>query len=208
MREGRKSICERVVKQNSNEFYCLPGWMLRPPPFARISGAPGAAQTHTMTDFRSLKQRNLIAIQSVAADRRLLQQRPMRGHSNSEGRHSQVWTALGKRLGSSTPILRESPLQWTTSQPFLFSKQLKEMGSAELSHSLKVSGRRRSTPKSVQNLSESLCAGLWVPCRIFWVWFGAALGPNPVGNRRFPAGSLESFRGPFSSAERGRYWTA
>ncbi len=26
----------------------------RPPPFARVSGAPGAAQTPKMTDFRSL----------------------------------------------------------------------------------------------------------------------------------------------------------
>ncbi len=41
--------------------------------------------------------------------------------------------------------------------------------------------------------SLSLRAGLWVPCRIFWVWFGPALGPNPDRNRRFPAGSLEVF---------------
>ena len=27
-----------------------------PPPFARVSGAPGAAQTPKMTDFQSLKQ--------------------------------------------------------------------------------------------------------------------------------------------------------
>ncbi len=51
---------------------------------------------------------------------------------------------------------------------------------AELSHGLKVSDRRRNTPKSVQNPSESLCAGLWVPCRVFWVGFGPALGRNPV----------------------------
>ncbi len=48
-------------------------------------------------------------------------------------------------------------------------------------------------PKPVQNRSESLCAGSWVPCRIFWAWFGPALGPNPVRNCRFPAGSLEVF---------------
>ena len=34
--------------------------------------------------------------------------------------------------------------------------------------SLKVSDRRRNTPKSGQNRSESLCAGLWAPCRVFW----------------------------------------
>ncbi len=59
--------------------------------------------------------------------------------------------------------------------------------SAELSNSLKVSERRRNRPESVENRSESLCAGLWVPCRIFWLWFGPILGPNPVRNRRFPA---------------------
>ncbi len=65
--------------------------------------------------------------------------------------------------------------------------------SAKLSHSFIVSGRRRNTPKSDQNRSESLCAGLWVSCRIFWVWFGPALAPNPARNRRFPAGSLNIF---------------
>ena len=65
--------------------------------------------------------------------------------------------------------------------------------SAELSHSLKVSDRRRNTPKSAQNRSELGCAGLWVPCRICWAWFGPALGPNPVRHRRFPAESLQVF---------------
>ncbi len=46
--------------------------------------------------------------------------------------------------------------------------------SAELSHSLKFSDRRRNTRKSGQNRSESLCAGLWSPCRVFWAWFGPA----------------------------------
>jgi hypothetical protein len=45
-----------------------------------------------------------------------------------------------------------------------------------------------------QNHSESLCAALWVPCRICWAWFGPALGPNPARNRRFPAGSLKVVR--------------
>ncbi len=43
-----------------------------------------------------------------------------------------------------------------------------------LSHSLNFSDRHRNTPTSVQNRSESLCAGVWVPCRIFWAWFGPA----------------------------------
>ncbi len=64
--------------------------------------------------------------------------------------------------------------------------------SAELS--LRVSDRRRKTQRSGQNRSESLCAGLRAPCRAFWAWFGSALGPNPVRNRRFPAGSVKVFR--------------
>ena len=55
------------------------------------------------------------------------------------------------------------------------------------------SDRRRNTPKSGQNRSESLCAGLWAPCRVFGAWFGFVLGPNPGRNRRFPAGSLNIF---------------
>ena len=60
---------------------------------------------------------------------------------------------------------------------------------AELSHILEVSDRRRNTPNLDRNRSESLCAGLWVSCRIFWAWVGPALGPNLV--RRLPAGSLK-----------------
>ena len=63
----------------------------------------------------------------------------------------------------------------------------------ELYHRLKVSARRRNTPKSAQSRSRSLCSGLWVPCRIFWAWFGPALGPNTAWNRSFPAGSLRCF---------------
>ncbi len=50
---------------------------------------------------------------------------------------------------------------------------------AELSHSFKVSDRR------LQKRSESLRAGLWVPCRVFWDGFGPALGPNSIRNPRF-----------------------
>jgi hypothetical protein len=63
--------------------------------------------------------------------------------------------------------------------------------SAELSHSLKASDRRRNTPKSAQNRSGSSCTGLWAPCRIFGAWFGPALAPNPARNRTLPAGSLK-----------------
>ncbi len=68
------------------------------------------------------------------------------------------------------------------------------MDSAEPSHNFTVSGRRRNATKTGKNRSESLCAGLWVPCRVFKPWFGAALGPNPIRNRRFPAGILKFFR--------------
>ncbi len=63
--------------------------------------------------------------------------------------------------------------------------------SAELLTVSQISDRSRNTPKSAQNRSESLCAGLWVPSRTFWAWFVPALGRNPARNRRFPAGSLK-----------------
>ena len=74
-----------------------------------------------------------------------------------------------------------------------FSCGLGSLGvfSAELSHSFKVSDRRRNTQKSAQNRSESLCAGLRAPCQIFGLGLAQLLGPNPARNRRFPAGSLK-----------------
>ncbi len=36
-----------------------------------------------------------------------------------------------------------------------------------------------------QNISESLCAGLWVPCLICWGWFGLALGQS-VSKSKIP----------------------
>ena len=54
-------------------------------------------------------------------------------------------------------------------------------------------GSPSNTPKSAQNRSESLCAGLLIGCRIFWAWFGPAFGPILVRNRRFPAGFLKVF---------------
>jgi hypothetical protein len=51
--------------------------------------------------------------------------------------------------------------------------------------------------------SESMCAGLWVPCRISWVWFGPALGQNPARNRRFSARSLKVFGAMFAQPSSG-----
>ena len=41
------------------------------------------------------------------------------------------------------------------------------LNSAELCHTLKVTGRCRNTPKLGQSRSDSLCAGLWAACRVF-----------------------------------------
>ena len=54
-------------------------------------------------------------------------------------------------------------------------------------------GSSSTTPRSGQNPSDSLCTGLWVPFRVFGIRFGPVLGPNPIRNRRFPAGSFEMF---------------
>ncbi len=51
----------------------------------------------------------------------------------------------------------------------------------------------RTSLKHAEIGPESLCAGLWAPCRVFWFWFGPASGPNPVRNRRCPAGSFKVF---------------
>ncbi len=75
------------------------------------------------------------------------------------------------------------------------------MRNIKSSHNLEVSDCRRNAPKWAQNRSESLCAGLWVPCRMCWAWFGPALGPNPARNPRFPAGSSKVFGALCSSAE-------
>ncbi len=71
-----------------------------------------------------------------------------------------------------------------------------------LASSLEVSDRRRNTPKSAQNRSESLCAGPWVPRRVFWAW-SPSLGQNLARIRRFPAGSSIFSRVSFSSAKSG-----
>ncbi len=51
----------------------------------------------------------------------------------------------------------------------------------------------RRTPKSAKNSSESLCANLWVPCKIIWDWFGPTVDTNPARNRRSPAGAFTIF---------------
>ncbi len=62
----------------------------------------------------------------------------------------------------------------------------------ELSHFLKVSDRRRSTPKSGQNHSESLCAGLRAPCRVFGACSGLAVARLEIEDPR-PGPSLRVF---------------
>ncbi len=75
--------------------------------------------------------------------------------------------------------------------------------SAELSRSSKVSDRRGNAQKPFHNRSESLCAGLWAPCRVLWVLFGFAFGPIPGRTRRFPAGSFKVFGTLLSQPRRG-----
>ncbi len=61
-----------------------------------------------------------------------------------------------------------------------------QMQILKLSHSLKVAGRRRNTPKSAQNRCVPVCG-----YRAGYFGFGPALCPHSVRNRRFPAGSLK-----------------
>ncbi len=56
-------------------------------------------------------------------------------------------------------------------------------------------------PKSDQNRSESLCASLWVPCRICWACFDLAFRPKSGSKSKIPGRTLTSFRGPVSSAD-------
>ncbi len=65
--------------------------------------------------------------------------------------------------------------------------------SAELSHNFKVSVCRRSTPKSGQNRTELLCAGLWASCRVFWAWCGFDSGPNPGSKSEISGRILKVF---------------
>ncbi len=67
---------------------------------------------------------------------------------------------------------------------------------AELPHSFKILDRRRYTPKSAQNRSESLCAALWVLPDI-WPSFR----PKSGSKSNIPDRILKSVRGPFNSAE-------
>ncbi len=79
-------------------------------------------------------------------------------------------------------------------------RQRVALDSAELSHSLKVSGRSRKTSKLAQNMSESLCTGLWVSWRTFLAWFDEALGPIRLDIDDFRP-DPEKFPGPLSAAE-------
>ena len=55
MFKGRKSVILGVWAALGAPETLPKGGELRPPPFARVSGAPGAAQTPKMTDFRPTK---------------------------------------------------------------------------------------------------------------------------------------------------------
>ncbi len=78
-----------------------------------------------------------------------------------------------------------------------------ECHSAELSHSSKVADRRRNTPTSAHNRSESLCAGLWgtEPDILGLVWL--SLRRESGSKSKISGRILESFRGLFRSAEFG-----
>ncbi len=109
-----------------------------------------------------------------------------------------MYTFLAPKTGPARPLPRAGLLGKTT---VLGPGNLPDRPvrvSAELCNSLIFSDRRRNTPKSAHNRSESWCAGLWVPCRIFWVWFGLALDPNPARTRRISAGSLQVFGALFA----------
>ncbi len=72
--------------------------------------------------------------------------------------------------------------------------------SAEPSHSLKVSDRRRNTPKSAQNRSESLCRFVGtVPDILRLVW--PSFRPKPGSRSKIPGRILKSCRGPLSSSK-------
>ncbi len=78
-------------------------------------------------------------------------------------------------------------------------KQFCFRGSAELFRNLKVSDRRRII--GPEPFGIFVCRSV-AQCRVFWACFGFGLGPNPVRNRIFVAGSLK-VSGPFQLT-RGR----
>jgi hypothetical protein len=61
---------------------------------------------------------------------------------------------------------------------------------------VEVSDRRRNTTKSGNDRSESLCAGLLSPCRIFWAWFGLSFRPKSGSKSKISGRILKSVRGP------------
>ncbi len=70
---------------------------------------------------------------------------------------------------------------------------------AELSHSLKVSDRRRIAAKSSQNRSESLCAGLWGTVPDILGLVGPSFRSKSGSKLKIPRRILKSCRGPFRS---------
>ncbi len=100
----------------------------------------------------------------------------------SRGHHSQL-RSLGGRFSVRAVVIcfdsRTKHRRWEDPGPRGCSieqyrvQHASECCSAGLSHSFKVADRRRNAPKSAQNCSESLCAGLWVitvPDILILVW--------------------------------------
>ncbi len=77
------------------------------------------------------------------------------------------------------PRLLIDTLWWPTPQDLGFCSWVgpREVHSAELSRSLKVSDRGRNTSKPVRNRLESVCAGLWAPPRAFLALLRPVWGP-------------------------------
>ncbi len=79
----------------------------------------------------------------------------------------------------------------TPTKNFTNSQNLRDPASAELSHSLKVRlvvETRRKRHRNVRNRRVPVSG-----CRAGYFGLGLALSPNPVRNRRYPAGSLQVF---------------
>ncbi len=111
-----------------------------------------------------------------------------------------IWVLIGVDWGFEYGVYgaREGPIKPTINIHVLLSTQsdtesrvLVDSEPMCWAYQLKNFGSSPSMPKSGHDRSDSLRSGLWVPCWVLWVWFGPAFGPNPVRNRRCPAGSLE-----------------
>ena len=71
-----------------------------PPPFARVSGAPGAAQTSKMTDFRPFKK---IKFLPKVQPRRDPEQAATRAHVDHDNAQIATCTGAGHRIRRTRP---------------------------------------------------------------------------------------------------------